>query len=228
MVQCNCFKGRSSGGSMFKDMFMKPKDVQHKRVSLASYVFLIFVAMISLALTYAATVPNAPAYVRSFSFLDQRGEGRKEATKQNVIDWMAENSTMPDHVLAKIYNAAATTGNRDLILAICLVESNFNPHAESDKGAIGLMGIMPGVWVKELKEQGIIREKDDLYKISGNIAAGAHVLATYLSETNDLRKALVRYVGGASWYATRVMEAQKQIRLAQYSDQKPGPADWLN
>jgi hypothetical protein len=90
------------------------------------------------------------------------------------------------------------------------------------------MGIMPGVWVKELKEQGIISERADLYKISGNIAAGSHVLATYLTETNDLRLALVRYVGGASWYATKVLEAQKQIRLAQHSEQKPGSADWLN
>jgi soluble lytic murein transglycosylase-like protein len=133
---------------------------------------------------------------------------------------MKENSDMPDQVLAKIYNAAAMTGKRDLILAICLVESNFNPHVESDKGAIGLMGIMPGVWLEELKEQGIIEEKEDLYKISANIAAGAHVLATYLSETNDLRQALVRYVGGASWYATRVFRAQRNIELAQLSRQQ--------
>ena len=82
------------------------------------------------------------------------------------------------------------------------------------------MGIMPGVWLKELKEQGIIEEKEDLYKISANIAAGAHVLATYLSETNDLRKALIRYVGGASWYASRVLKAQKKIELAQLSEQQ--------
>jgi hypothetical protein len=54
---------------------------------------------------------------------------------------------------------------------------------------------MPGVWLEELMAQGIIRGEEDLYKISGNIAAGAYVLATYLSETNDLRQALNRYVG---------------------------------
>jgi soluble lytic murein transglycosylase-like protein len=133
---------------------------------------------------------------------------------------MKENSDMPDHILANIYHAASATANRDLILAICLVESNFNPHVESEKGAIGLMGIMPGVWMKELKEQGIIQKREDLYKISANIAAGAHVLATYLSETNDLRKALIRYVGGASWYATRVFQAQKKIEMAQTSGQQ--------
>jgi soluble lytic murein transglycosylase-like protein len=94
------------------------------------------------------------------------------------------------------------------------VESNFNPHAISEKGAIGLMGVMPGVWLEELRKEGIVQEREDLYKISDNIEAGAYVLATYLSETNDLRKALIRYVGGASWYATRVMKAQKKIELA--------------
>jgi soluble lytic murein transglycosylase-like protein len=205
---------------MLKDMIIKSEVAQSKRVSRIPYFFLILAAMIGLTLAYAVTVPGTLTNMYFISSLDQREEDSKEATKQKILDWMAKNSAMPDHILTKIYNSAAITGNRDLILAICLVESNFNPHAESDRGAIGLMGIMPGVWVKELKEQGIIKEKDDLYKISGNIAAGAHVLATYLSETNDLRQALIRYVGGASWYATKVFQAQKQIRLAQYADQQ--------
>ncbi|MBI5076680.1 MAG: transglycosylase SLT domain-containing protein [Nitrospirae bacterium] len=200
-------------------------DVQAKRTSLIPHIFLVLMAMITLILAFAAIVPGVRPNAELFSSLNINGE---DAAKKRILDWMAENSAVSEQVLSKIYNAAAVTGNRDLILAICLVESNFNPHAESDKGAIGLMGIMPGVWVKELKEQGIIREKDDLYKISGNIAAGAHVLETYLLETNDLRKALVRYVGGASWYATKVLQAQQQIRLAQYSNHKPGTADWLN
>jgi len=206
--------------SMLKDLITKFWDVQSSRVSRIPHAFLIFAAIIGLALAYAVKVPDAQTTMRSFVSPGLIGEDPNEATKQNILDWMAKNSAMPDHILAKIYNAAAITGNRDLILAICLVESNFNPEAESEKGAIGLMGIMPGVWVKELKEQGIIKEKDDLYKISGNIAAGSHVLATYLSETNNLRQALIRYVGGASWYATRVLKAQKQIRLAQHEDQQ--------
>ena len=205
---------------MLKAIIVKSRDIQSRRESQASFVFLILAAMVTFSLAIALIVPGERAITRSFSSFDQSSADPNGATKQKILDWMAENSAMPDHILTKVYNAAAITGNRDLILAICLVESNFNPHVQSDKGAIGLMGIMPGVWVKELKEQGIISEKEDLYKISGNIAAGAHVLTTYLSETNDLRKALIRYVGGASWYATKVLKAQQQIRLAQYSDQQ--------
>ncbi len=200
-------------------------DTQPRRPSLIPRMFLVLMAMIILTLALAAIVPGGRADTKFFSSFKANSD---DAAKKRILNWMAENSAVPDQVLAKIYNAASVTGNRDLILAICLVESNFNPHAESDKGAIGLMGIMPGVWVKELKEQGIINEKADLYKISGNIAAGAHVLETYLLETNDLRKALVRYVGGASWYATKVLQAQKQIRLSQYADQKVTHEDNLN
>ena len=200
-------------------------DVKPKRSSLIPYIFLVLMAMITLTLALAAIVPGARPNTDFFSSLNA---GSDDAAKKRILEWMSENSVVSEQVLSKIYNAAAVTGNRDLILAICLVESNFNPHAESDKGAIGLMGIMPGVWVKELKEQGIIREKDDLYKISGNIAAGAHVLAIYLSETNDLRQALIRYVGGASWYATKIFQIQKQIRMAQNAEPQSVSADSMN
>ena len=198
--------------------------MMYKQISPAPFGLLILVAISSLVMTYAFTVPDehGDAHYSHVSFFDRSSEGEdaKETARHAILQLMKENSDMPDHVLANIYNAASATANRDLILAICLVESNFNPHVESEKGAIGLMGIMPGVWLEELKEQGIIRKKEDLYKISANIAAGAHVLATYLSETNDLRKALIRYVGGASWYATRVFKAQKKIEMAQISDQQ--------
>lgn len=203
-----------------KDMTNKFINVKHKRRSLAQCVLLILIGTIGFALAYAATVPGGQSDAGYFSSVIRSSWNEKAATKQAVLDWMGENSAMPDHVLAKIYNATAGTRNRDLILAICLVESNFNPHAESNKGAIGLMGIMPEVWLEELKAQGIISEKEDLYRISGNIAAGAYVLAKYLSETNDLTQALSRYVGGASWYATRVLQAQRKIELARRSGQQ--------
>jgi len=202
---------------MLKDMIARYASAEYLWKFIQASVLCIFITMIGLTLAYAVIAPGDRVKTRHISFLHANSE---EVTKKKIVGWMAENSAMPLHVLTSIYNAAAMTGNRDLILAICLVESNFDPHSESDKGAIGLMGIMPGVWMKELKEQGIIRERDDLYMISGNIAAGSHVLATYLSETNDLRSALIRYVGGASWYATKVLQAQKQIRLAQYPDQQ--------
>jgi hypothetical protein len=209
-----------------KEMIKKSVKAPYKRVSLFQFILLVFVAMIGLRLGYAMTLLGGQAHGDYPQSLDRSGED--VADEQAVLQWMKESSHMPEKVLEKVYNAAELTGNRDLILAICLVESNFNPHVESDKGAIGLMGIMPGVWLEELREKGIIREKEDLYKIQNNIAAGAYVLATYLSETNDLRQALIRYVGGASWYASKVLQAQRKIELARYSEQQLALSVGLN
>lgn len=207
-----------------KDKINEYGNIMFKRVSLLQYVLFILIGTIGFAMAYVVTTPAGQADACYFSSFIRSSWDEQEATKKAVLGWMAENSGMPDQVLTQIYNAAAGTRNSDLILAICLVESNFNPEAESEKGAIGLMGIRPGVWLEELKSQGLIREKNDLYKISGNIAAGAYVLAKYLSETNDLSHALSRYVGGASWYSTRVLQAKRNIELARRSSQQPALA----
>jgi soluble lytic murein transglycosylase-like protein len=137
---------------------------------------------------------------------------------------MKENSAMPEKVLAKIYNVAMESVNADLILAICLVESNFNPHVESGKGAVGLMGIMPGVWLEELRAHGIVSEKEDLFTISKNIDAGVYVLENYLGKTDNLKVALSRYAGGDSSYAVRVLRMQKKITLTRRSELNPSLA----
>lgn len=203
-------------------------NIKHTRAARIRHILLVPAAIIAFAFAYETVAPGSIASAGFFPSLSLSESAEKAAAKEAVLDWMAENSVMPEHVLAKIYAAAEKTGKRDLILAICLVESNFNPDAKSTKGAMGLMGIMPHIWIEELKEQGIINDKDDLYRISENIAAGVHVLETYLSETNDLRKALTRYVGGASWYATRVFRAQKAIELAQISGRQFAAAEIRN
>jgi hypothetical protein len=49
------------------------------------------------------------------------------------------------------------------------------PRVESERGAIGLMGIVPDVWLEELQTHGIVRKLDDLYTISSNINSGIYV-----------------------------------------------------
>lgn len=134
-----------------------------------------------------------------------------------ILKWMKNNSRMPEQVLAEVYRSAVNNINSDLILAICMVESNFNPNVRSEKGAIGLMGIMPLAWMDELRAEGIVREKEDLYQISNNIASGAYVLQKYLSKNKTLEKALIEYVGGDPDYVRKVMKALRELYLAKWS-----------
>ena len=107
---------------MSKDRIKKHVDRISRRISPAPFGLLILVAIGALTLTFAFTVPDehGDAPYSHASFFDR--SSAKEAARQAVLQWMKENSDMPDHILANIYNAASATANRDLILAICLVE----------------------------------------------------------------------------------------------------------
>ncbi|MFO1362361.1 MAG: lytic transglycosylase domain-containing protein [Burkholderiales bacterium] len=78
-----------------------------------------------------------------------------------------------------------------LVHAVIAVESNYNPHARSDKGAVGLMQVMPdtgrryGVQEKELRHP------------ATNIRAGVQYLAELIDLFDgDLKLALAGYNAG--------------------------------
>lgn len=77
----------------------------------------------------------------------------------------------------------------DLVLAIMAVESDFEPKATSNVGAVGLMQVMPH-WKRVLGIQG------DLYDVATNIHYGLQVLGFYLEMYGDLEMALTAYNRG--------------------------------
>lgn len=196
---------------MFNNLLRKRENLSCRRIAPAHSLMLSLVVLCSLVLAYKMAVPGereGAGYPVSYS---GAGMGMNEATRLVVLQWMKEHSTMPEKVLSKIYSVAMNSVNADLVLAICLVESNFNPRVESEKGAIGLMGIMPDVWLEELQKRGIVRELDDLYTISSNMNSGIYVLGKYLERTNSLREALIRYAGGDPAYAAKVLRTVGEI-----------------
>lgn len=79
-----------------------------------------------------------------------------------------------------------------LVMAIILVESNFNRHAVSKAGAYGLMQINYAVWKDELK----INFKK-ITQVDYNIELGLTILKSYLQETSgDILRALILYNTG--------------------------------
>jgi soluble lytic murein transglycosylase-like protein len=192
---------------MLKDNMKSSTGAVSRKVLLLTLVLSCLIVMPGFAMVFAArdlVKPVNAAYTA-------------EEVNPVILLWMRNNSGMPEQVLSDIYRAAANNINSDLILAICVVESNFNPNVKSEKGAIGLMGILPAAWLDELKAQGIVQEKEDLYQISNNIASGAYVLQKYLSKTKTLEKALIAYVGGDPDYVRKVMKALGELYLAKWS-----------
>lgn len=168
------------------------------------------VLSVGLLLYMASALPEPAA--RAARQADQKEA--VAAPRAAVIGWMKARSEMPEQVLVAIYDEAARSVNADLILAICAVESDFNPAVKSPKGALGLMGITSRVWLEELKGRGLVSERRDLFLIPNNIAAGTYVLEKYLARSGSLEQALTDYVGGDSNYAGRILQALGEIYLA--------------
>lgn len=206
----------------FKEVFMFKERL--KNHIMVEYKWMVMLKLLTLCL-FAATV-FAFASVRtgiptSVTAAQPRESNRFmevqkiEETKSAVVKWMQERSVMPAHVLSDIYDEAARHTHPNLILAICAVESNFNPGVESEKGAVGLMGILPAVWMEMLQKQGIIRDEKDLYLISNNIASGVYVLRKYLLKSRNLEDALYAYVGGDRGYADKILRTLGEIHLSE-------------
>ncbi len=98
--------------------------------------------------------------------------------------------------------AARTSLEPELVLAVIHTESTFNRYAISSVGAQGFMQIMP-FWRKELG-----REDDNLTEMETNIRYGTTILSYYLKrEKGNLTRALARYNGslGKTWYPEKVL-----------------------
>jgi soluble lytic murein transglycosylase-like protein len=93
-----------------------------------------------------------------------------------------------------------------LILAVISVESRFNPIAESDFGAKGLMQVVPRFHLDKLAHHG---GEESVLDPRTNIKVGARILKEYIQRTGTVEGALQMYAGAledpTNAYAQRVM-----------------------
>ncbi len=81
----------------------------------------------------------------------------------------------------------------ELLASLIYVESTFDAHAKSSKGAVGPAQVMPGVW------SGICR--GDLRNPADNIDCGARILAAYVDDCGAVNCALAFYNAGPTGVA---------------------------
>lgn len=99
-----------------------------------------------------------------------------------------------------------------VILAVIGIESGFNPLAQSEAGAKGLMQVMPRQHARLLREHGGERVMLDP---PTNILVGTRILKAYLAASDSIEAALQTYAGAAgdasAEYAQRVLA--ERLRL---------------
>jgi hypothetical protein len=111
-----------------------------------------------------------------------------------------------------------------LILAVISVESNFDPQAQSHRGAQGLMQVLTQVHAEKFSPFGGVAAAFDPL---ANIRVGAQILADYLRRAGSVEGALKAYVGAAllphdGGYGAKVIF--ERDRMAAAAAGRPVPA----
>jgi soluble lytic murein transglycosylase-like protein len=108
------------------------------------------------------------------------------AVKAHSIDWLARSAQYDGVIKGAAKDA---TIQAQLVRAVIVVESGFNPRAVSKKGAIGLMQLQPAT----AKRYGV----KNIYDPGENVRAGAHYLSDLLARfDSNLELALAAYNAG--------------------------------
>jgi soluble lytic murein transglycosylase-like protein len=99
-----------------------------------------------------------------------------------------------------------------LILAVMAVESRYNPVAESNMGAKGLMQVIPKFHAEKISERG---GESALLDPHVNIQVGAQILREYLRRFGETETALQMYAGAFdepnSSYAFKVLAERARL-----------------
>ena len=129
---------------------------------------------------------NVPADSRFKLLIATPLEPGAQPAPAHAVDWLARSAQFDQAISGA---AKAATIQAALVRAVIVVESGFNPHAVSKKGAVGLMQLLPAT----AKRYGV----KDIYDPEQNIRAGAHYLSDLLNRFgSNLELALAAYNAG--------------------------------
>lgn len=127
-----------------------------------------------------------------------------------------------DVVLAASESARKLGLDPTLLLAVIAIESRFNPVAQSEMGAKGLMQVIPKYHLDKLALHG---GESAILDPWINVLVGAQILKEYVTRAGSLEAGLQWYNGASTdesrAYAEKVL-AEKD-RLAQALGQRPEP-----
>ena len=161
---------------------------------------------------------HMPNFIPGF----QWGQTNREQTIKEIVEVLDKQPTdlasVTREELAEVIYEEAIRYNQDpkFILALIAIESEFYNWAVSEKGAKGLMQIMPYVGKSLAQELGIEWSGDrTLFNPFLNIKIGSYYLAQLIKEFNDLHLALAAYNYGPT-YIKGLKERNEGIPVQYY------------
>jgi hypothetical protein len=148
----------------------------------------------------------------------QPGAESASAREQRAItEFISKRYRVAQDAIAGFVATAYTAGGEWkvdplLILAVMAVESRYNPVAESNMGAKGLMQVIPKFHADKISEHG---GESALLDPHTNIQVGAQILREYLRRFGETETALQMYAGAFdepnSSYAFKVLAERARL-----------------
>lgn len=134
--------------------------------------------------------------------------------QRRVARWIANHHRVSmdaiEQLVARSFDVAhANRLDPYLLLAVISIESGFNPLAESQVGAVGLMQIMPKVHADKFRALGGEKLALDPWI---NMQVGAQILREYIDRFGSEVAALRAYVGVAPDQASEYPERIQRVR----------------
>ena len=158
-----------------------------------------------------AYVPDKLVYFR----VNPEFEKRQHAIR-NILKVLESHETGLTPIvrkeLARVIYEESTRHNHDpkFILAVIATESSFQSRSVSERGAKGLMQIMPWVAESIAREIGIKWRGDQtLFDPCLNIRMGIHYLSRLLLDFKDTRLALTAYNYGPTYVKSRLEKKRR-------------------
>jgi len=157
-------------------------------------------------------------------------DARPDPQQRAVADHLARRFRVAVDATAALVSEAYAAGSATgldplLILAVIAVESSFNPIAESDFGAKGLMQVVPRFHLDKLAAHG---GENAVLHPGTNILVGAQILRDYIRRTGTVEEGLQVYAGAAEdpaqGYAQKVNTEKHRLRGVVARVPRPGTA----
>ncbi len=114
-----------------------------------------------------------------------------------IVNDYTDSEIISKRILAAVYeNSIQYELSPELILSVIKVESEFNPRAYSNAGAVGLMQVMPVTGLYVARSLGLwVNGENDLFDIEKNIQIGVVFLKECIERMGEKRGLGYYYAG---------------------------------
>jgi soluble lytic murein transglycosylase-like protein len=145
-------------------------------------------------------------------------ETAREREQRLLTEYIAKRYRVSEQAVGSYVAHAYQAGAQHsvdplLILAVMAVESRYNPVAESNMGAKGLMQVIPKWHLEKLEDHG---GEHAVLEPAVNIEVGARILREYQRRVGDLERSLLMYNGALdhphSQYAAKVFAEKARLK----------------